>query len=90
MAGKIKKEEKTRNGYGSSYRKGKTQDLGTKNEIGTVLGGQVWMVKPDEKAKTINPCLCSPDVFKELIKIACGTFIVISTGSFGDTVWLKY
>ncbi len=31
-------------------------------------------------------CLCGPDVFKELVKIARGTFIVISTGSFGDTV----
>jgi len=57
MAGKTKKEGNTRNGYGSSYRKGKIQDLGEKNEIGTVLGGQVWMVKPDEKAKIANPCL---------------------------------
>ncbi len=57
MVEKTKKEEKTRNGYGSSYRKGKTQDLGGKNEIGAVLGGQVWMVKPDEKAKIVNPCL---------------------------------
>jgi len=41
MAGKIKKEEKTRNAYGSSYRKGSVRDLGEKNEIGAVLGGQV-------------------------------------------------
>jgi len=32
MAGKTKKEGNTRNGYGSSYRKGKIQDLGEKNE----------------------------------------------------------
>jgi glycine cleavage system H lipoate-binding protein len=26
-------------------------------EIGSVMGGQVWMVKPDKKAKASNPCL---------------------------------
>jgi glycine cleavage system H lipoate-binding protein len=57
MAQKIKKAERSHKGYGSSYRKGKTEDLGEKSELGAVLGGQVWMVKPDEKAKTLNPCL---------------------------------
>ena len=57
MAQKIKKGERSQKGYGSSYRKGKTRDLGEKSEVGAVLGGQVWMVKPDEKAKTVNPCL---------------------------------
>ena len=52
-------EESRRNrvGYGSSYRKGTTQDLRTKSEIGTVLGGQVWMVKPDKRPETEHPCL---------------------------------
>ena len=50
-------EEKRQTGYGSTYRKGSGQDLGTKSEIGTVLGGQVWMVKPDKDAKTANPCI---------------------------------
>ncbi len=50
-------EEKRQTGFGSSYRKGSGQDLGTKSEIGTVLGGQVWMVKPDKDAKTANPCI---------------------------------
>jgi glycine cleavage system H lipoate-binding protein len=50
-------EQKRQIGYGSSYRKGSGQDLGTKAEIGTVLGGQVWMVKPDKDAKSANPCV---------------------------------
>ena len=50
-------EQKRQIGYGSSYRKGSSQDLGTKAEIGTVLGGQVWMVKPDKDAKSANPCV---------------------------------
>ena len=50
-------EEKRQTGFGSSYRKGNGQDLGTRSEIGTVLGGQVWMVKPDKDAKTANPCV---------------------------------
>jgi glycine cleavage system H lipoate-binding protein len=44
-------------GYGSSYRKGNSRDLGNRSEIGTVIGGQVWMVKPDKGAQTANPCL---------------------------------
>jgi len=44
-------------GFGSSYRKGSGQDLGTRSEIGAVLGGQVWMVKPDKHARTANPCI---------------------------------
>jgi glycine cleavage system H lipoate-binding protein len=50
-------EEKRQTGYGSTYRKGSGKDLGGKSEIGTVLGGQVWMVKPDKDAKTANPCI---------------------------------
>lgn len=44
-------------GFGSSYRKGNREDLTEKSEIGAVLGGQVWMIKPDKDAKSANPCL---------------------------------
>ena len=44
-------------GFGSSYRKGTQHDLKTRSEIGAVLGGQVWMIRPDKDAKTANPCL---------------------------------
>jgi glycine cleavage system H lipoate-binding protein len=42
---------------GSTYRKGSALDLASKQEIGSVMGGQVWLVKPDKKAKAANPCL---------------------------------
>ena len=57
MAEKKKAESRSRVGFGSTYRKGDGQDLGNGKEIGTVMGGQVWMVKPDKKAKVSNPCL---------------------------------
>ncbi|MBU1903384.1 MAG: hypothetical protein KJ573_07300 [Proteobacteria bacterium] len=44
-------------GYGSSYRKGSTRDLSEKTGIGAVLGGQVWMVEPDQHARASNPCI---------------------------------
>ena len=44
-------------GFGSTYRKGMEQDLVSHQEIGSVIGGQVWMVKPDKKAKAAYPCL---------------------------------
>ncbi len=40
-------------GYGSSYGKGGENKEG----IETVLGGQVWKVKPDKTAPAANPCL---------------------------------
>ena len=52
MAEKIK-NQRSRLGYGSSYRKGGKEDIGKKGEIDAVLGGQVWMVKPDKDAKII-------------------------------------
>ncbi len=57
MAENKKTESRSRVGFGSSYRKGNGQDLGTDKEIGAVMGGQVWMVKPDKKAKAATPCL---------------------------------
>ncbi|MBW2575768.1 MAG: glycine cleavage system protein H [Deltaproteobacteria bacterium] len=57
MAEKIKTGERSSLGYGSSYRKGDKDDLGNQGSINAVLGGQVWMVKPDKDAKAANPCL---------------------------------
>ena len=57
MANKINKDQRSHVGYGSSYRKGRSEDLGRAPGIGTVLGGQVWMVKPDKDARTANPCI---------------------------------
>jgi len=57
MADKSKEDRRSSVGSGSTYRKGKKQDLGSQQEIGTVVGGQVWLVKPDKKAKASNPCL---------------------------------
>jgi len=44
-------------GYGSSYGKGTGQGLEAGSAIKTVLGGQVWMIKPDKRAETKNPCI---------------------------------
>jgi len=44
-------------GFGSSYRRGSHADLKKRSEIAAVLGGQVWMIRPDKDAKTANPCL---------------------------------
>ncbi len=57
MGEKIKEDRRSQLGYGSSYRKGRDNDLKGKGEIGSVLGGQVWMVKPDRDAEAVNPCL---------------------------------
>ncbi len=43
-------------GYGSTYRKGEA-GTGRHAEIQSVLGGQMWLVKPDKKAKAAHPCL---------------------------------
>jgi len=57
MTEEIRNKQRSRIGFGSSYRKGSDKDLGKQNEIGAVLGGQVWMVSPDKKADMMNPCL---------------------------------
>lgn len=41
-------------GYGSTYSKG---DGGHPDAIPSVLGGQVWMVRPDQKASAEKPCV---------------------------------
>lgn len=57
MADKKQEDRRSHVGMGSTYRKGSAQDLASHQEIGSVIGGQVWMVKPDNKAKAANPCL---------------------------------
>jgi len=57
MAHKVEKNGRNQTGYGSSYCKGQQHDLGKRDAIGAVLGGQVWLVKPDRKAELSHPCL---------------------------------
>ena len=56
MAEQTKESKRGQLGYGSTYRKGKAVE-GAGKEIKSVLGGQVWLVKPDQKAKATHPCL---------------------------------
>ncbi len=48
---------RSRLGFGSSYRKGGAKDAAQGSAIPTVLGGQVWMVKPEHYADDSNPCI---------------------------------
>jgi glycine cleavage system H lipoate-binding protein len=57
MEEKGRETRRSQVGYGSSYRKGRGQDLQATSEIGTVFGGQVWLVKPDKQAKAAYPCI---------------------------------
>jgi glycine cleavage system H lipoate-binding protein len=57
MAEKKKKIQRSHVGFGSTYKKGNGGDLKPQHEIESVLGGQVWLVKPDKEAKAANPCL---------------------------------
>jgi glycine cleavage system H lipoate-binding protein len=57
MADQKRDNRRSKVGIGSTYRKGNRQDLSSHQEIGSVMQGQVWMVKPDKKAKASNPCL---------------------------------
>ena len=80
MAEKTRSDRRSHLGYGSSYRKGSGQDLGTKSGIGAVLGGQVWMVKPDKRAGTANPC----------IWMQAGVVEFKNCNNFGDCTTCKY
>jgi len=48
---------RSRIGYGSSYHRGQRHDMKNSSGIGSVLGGQVWVINPDKKAQAENPCL---------------------------------
>jgi glycine cleavage system H lipoate-binding protein len=52
-----KNEQRSHVGFGSTYKKGNGSDRQTQQEIKSVLGGQVWLIKPDKQAKAANPCL---------------------------------
>lgn len=57
MTEKTKDNRRSEVGYGSSYQKGDKKDLEQQKNIGSVLKGQVWKVKPDKEAKAANPCI---------------------------------
>ena len=44
-------------GYGGTSARTDRRDPRQQTGIDTVLGGQIWRVKPDEKAKAAHPCL---------------------------------
>jgi len=48
---------RSRIGYGSSYHRGQRDEMKQPSGIGSVLGGQVWVITPDKKAQAENPCL---------------------------------
>jgi len=57
MAEKKKNTQRSQVGFGSTYQKGKTSDGQDQQGIESVLGGQMWLVKPDKTAKAATPCL---------------------------------
>jgi len=57
MAEKKKKARRSKVGFGSTYQRGQAGDGKSQQAIESVLGGQVWLVKPDRKAKAAAPCL---------------------------------
>ncbi len=57
MAEKKIKTQRSQVGFGSTYKKGNDSDRSAQQEIQSVLGGQVWLIKPDKKAKVSHPCL---------------------------------
>ena len=57
MAEKNNTGQRSRVGFGSTYKKGNGSAHTAQHEIKSVLGGQVWLIKPDKQAKAANPCL---------------------------------
>jgi glycine cleavage system H lipoate-binding protein len=57
MVEKKKNGQRSHVGFGSTYQKGRPGDGKSQQGIESVLGGQVWLVKPDKKAKAAAPCL---------------------------------
>jgi glycine cleavage system H lipoate-binding protein len=80
MEKQIKEDGRNCTGYGSSYRRVEGQDMSSNSEIPAVLGGQVWMVRPDKKAETTNPC----------IWMAAGAVEFKSCNNFSDCTTCKY
>jgi glycine cleavage system H lipoate-binding protein len=57
MAVKQRDSKRSSTGYGSTYYKSGDGARAKHTGIGTVLGGQVWMIKPDKQAQAQTPCL---------------------------------
>jgi glycine cleavage system H lipoate-binding protein/uncharacterized CHY-type Zn-finger protein len=57
MAVKQRDSKRSRTGYGSTYHKASSGGRESRSAIGSVLGGQVWMIKPDKQAQAKTPCL---------------------------------
>jgi glycine cleavage system H lipoate-binding protein len=58
MAELKKNGQRSHVGFGSTYRKGGGGDHRMQqHDIESVIGGQVWLIKPDMHAKAANPCL---------------------------------
>jgi len=55
MAEKMSESKRSHVGFGSTYLRGGA--FSASAGINTVLGGQVWTVKPDKDAAAKNPCL---------------------------------
>ena len=55
MVEKKKSTQRSQVGFGSTYQKGKAGNA--EQGIESVLGGQMWLVKPDKEAKAATPCL---------------------------------
>ena len=57
MASKDAENRRATVGYGSTYRRGRSQDPADNASLKAVLNGQLWMVKPDKQAQAANPCI---------------------------------
>jgi hypothetical protein len=55
MAENKKKAQRSQVGFGSTYQKGKAGEGQVQQGIESVLGGQIWLVKPDKKSQSGNP-----------------------------------
>jgi glycine cleavage system H lipoate-binding protein len=51
--------QRSRVGFGTTYQKSSADAIGSQEGIKAVLGGQVWLIKPDKKSTIDNPCLWS-------------------------------
>jgi glycine cleavage system H lipoate-binding protein len=80
MAEKMRSDQRSHVGYGSSYRRGSSHDMGTEPGINAVLGGQIWMVKPDKQAQAANP----------FIWMQAGVVEFKNCNNFGDCTTCKY
>ena len=87
MAKGRKDNQRSQLGYGSTYRKGSGQEIGRKGGIGSILGGQVWLVKPDKEAREKNPCLWMRAGVVEFK--ACNNFYDCSTCKYDAGMRMK-